>query len=186
MSAELKGWATALGCDPLQHMTIALAGVNCRDFWKVLVTFFRSNWEEDPFQFLDGALVIKCPLNLTDTDSDDDTSVASEATSTVSAQSKASSSSKTVEKKPIAIKPQNVTRADLLDNINEAQGFLPSSVDTLHTTGIPASLHMSPLDRQTSKGASLYMCCHKECSENPYLGDLPTCGSHIHQIHLGV
>ena len=147
------------------------------------MTFFGSNREEDPFQFLDGAPVIKCPLDLTDTESDDNTSVASEAAST---QSKASSSSKTTEKKPITIKPRNVIRADLIDNINETQGFLPSSADSLHTTGIPASLHMSHSDRQTNKGASLYMCRHKDCSDNPYLGDLPTCRSHIHRIHLGV
>ena len=164
-------------------MMIASAGVDCKDLWRVLVIFFGSNREEDPFQFLDGTPLIKRPLNLTDTESDDDTSVASEAAST---QSKASSSSKTTEKKPITIKPHNVIRADLIDNINETQGFLPSSADSLHTTGIPASLHMSCSERQTSKGASLYMCRHKDCSDNPYLGDLPTCRSHIRRIHLGV
>ena len=147
------------------------------------MTFFGSNREEDPFQFLDGAPLIKCPLDLTDMESDKDTSVASKAAST---QSKASSSSKTTEKKPIAIKPRNVARADLIDNINETQGFFPSSADSLHTTGIPASLHMSCLDRQTSKGASLYMCHHKDCSDNPYFSNLPTCGSHICRVHLGV
>ena len=30
------------------------------------------------------------------------------------------------------------------------------------------------------------MCRHKDCSDNPYLGDLPTCGSHIRRIQLGV
>ena len=183
MSVKLEGRAAALTSEALQHMMIALAGVDCKDLWRVLVTFFGFNREEDPCKFLDGAPLIKCPLDLTDTESDDDTSVASEAAST---QSKASSSSKTTEKKPIAIKPCNIIRADLIDNINETQGFLPSSVDSLHTTGIPASLHMSHSDRQTSKGASLYMCRHKDCSDNPYLGDLPTCGSHIRCIHLGV
>ena len=183
MSAKLEGQAAALRSEALQHMTMALAGVDCKDLWRVLMTFFGSNQEEDPFQFLDGAPVIKHPLDLTDTDSDDDTSVVSEAAST---QSKASSSSKTTEKKPITTKPRNVVRADLIDNINETQGFLPSSADSLHTTGIPAHLHMSHSNRQTKKGASLYMCCHKDCSDNPYLGDLPTCRSHIHRIHLGV
>ena len=157
-------------------MTIALAGGDCRDFWRVLVTFFGSNQAEDPFQFLDGAPVIKRPLDLTNTDSDEDTSVVLEA----------STSSKPAAKKPVSIKPRNVTRADLLDNINEAQSFLPSTADSLHTTGIPTELHMSRSDRQTHKGASLYMCRHKDCSENPYLGDLPTCGSHIRHAHLGV
>ena len=120
--------------------------------------------------------MIKRPLDLTDTDSEDDTSVVSEA----------STSSKPVAKKPVSIKPRNVARADLLDNINETQGFLPSSADTLHTTGIPADLHMSRSDRQTHKGASLYMCRHRDCSENPYLGDLNTSGSHIRRVHLGV
>ena len=120
--------------------------------------------------------MIKRPLDLTDTDSDEDTSVVSEA----------STSSKPASKKPVSIKPRNVARADLLSNINEAQDFLPSSADSLHTTGIPAELHMSRSDRQTHKGASLYMCRHRDCSENPYLGDLPTCGSHICRVHLGV
>ena len=120
----------------------------------MLVSFFGSNWEEDPFQFLDGAPPIKCPLDLTDMESDEDTSVASEAAST---QSKASSSSKTTEKKPITIKPHNVVRADLIDNINETQGFLPSSADSLHTRGIPSSLHMSHSDRQKAR-VHLFTC----------------------------
>ena len=84
LSAELEGRAAALRSEAFQHMTIALAGVDCKDLWRVLVTLFGSNREEDPFQFLDGAPVIKCPLNLTDTENDDDTSVASEAASTQS------------------------------------------------------------------------------------------------------
>ena len=176
LSAELEGRAATLRGEALQHMTIALASVDCRDFWKVLVTFFGSNQAEDPFQFLDGAPVIKRPLDLTDTDCDDDSSKVSEA----------STSSKPVAKKPAPVKPRNVTRVDLLENINETQGFLPALADTLHTTGIPVELHMSRSEHQTHKGASLYMCRHKDCSENPYLGDLPTCRSHIRRTHLGV
>ena len=74
LSAELEGWAAALRSEALQHMTIVLAGVDCKDLWRVLMTFFGSNWEEDPFQFLDGAPLIKRPLDLTDTESEDDTS----------------------------------------------------------------------------------------------------------------
>ena len=144
MSAKLEGRAAALRSEALQHMTIVLAGVDCKDLWRV--SFFGSNREEDPFQFLDGAPLIKCPLDLTDMESDEDTSVASEAAST---QSKASSSSKTTEKKPIAIKPHNVIRADLIDNINETQGFLPSSADSLQTTGtLPAYICLVRKDKQ--------------------------------------
>ena len=98
LSAKLEGRAATLRCEALQHMTIAVAGMDCRDFWKVLVTFFGSNRGEDPFQFLDGVPVIKCPLDLMDTDSDEG-SVSSEATSMVSTQSKASTSSQAVGKK---------------------------------------------------------------------------------------
>ena len=105
-----------------------------------------------------------------DTDSDDEGSVASEATSMVSTQSKASTSSQAVGKKPVIIKPRNVIRADLLDNINNAQGFLPSLADTLHTTGIPASLYMTCYDHQTSKGARRFANLWKPYSLDPLRG----------------
>ena len=47
-----------------------------------------------------------------DTDCNDEASVVSEATSTVSTHSTALTSSQAVGKKPVVVKPRNVTRVD--------------------------------------------------------------------------
>ena len=55
-------------------MTVAVAGVNCRELFTLLITFFGQGtaFAEDPFAFLDGAPKIRPPFDLTDTDDTDD------------------------------------------------------------------------------------------------------------------
>ena len=109
LAAELESHAAGLRLEVLQHLTIALAGVDCKDLWRVLVTFFGTCQEEDLFQYLDAAPIIKCPLDLTDTESEEEEgSLISEA---ASATLKTSTSSQTtsVAKKPVLVKPRNIT-----------------------------------------------------------------------------
>ena len=56
-------------------MTIALAGVNCRELFTLLVTFFGKDTGIDPFSFLDAAPKIPVPLDLTDTESGEEAEV---------------------------------------------------------------------------------------------------------------
>ena len=152
-------------------MTIALAGVDCKDLFKVLITFFGTQSGEDPFQYLDAAPVIKSPLELMDTESEDEGSTKS-GPSTISLLLLASTSSVVPVKKPIRIKRTNIYHAELIADINETQEFLSQSVDTLHTTGILPKVDMARSDKQTSHGALFYMCKHPDCGSTPYMGDL--------------
>ena len=79
MAAELEAKAAALRLEALQHITIALAGVNCRELFTLLVTFFGKNTRIDPFSFLEGAPKISPPLELTDTESEADAEIDAEA-----------------------------------------------------------------------------------------------------------
>ena len=56
LAAELESHAAGLHLEALQHLTIALAGVDCRELFTLLVTFFGrgSEFQEDPFNYLDG------------------------------------------------------------------------------------------------------------------------------------
>ena len=73
--------ASALKAEALQHLFIALVGSDCKLLWTLLVSFFGKGTGFDPFDFLDGAPIIKPPLDLGDTDSDEE---ASETASSVS------------------------------------------------------------------------------------------------------
>ena len=76
----MKSRAAGLRLEALQHLTIALAGVDCQELFTLLITFFGqgSEFQEDPFNYLDGAPKIHPPLDITDTDTDDESSVVEE------------------------------------------------------------------------------------------------------------
>ena len=80
LAAELESHATDLCLEVLQHLTIALAGVDCCELFTLLVAFFGqgSEFQEDQFNYLDDAPKIQPPLDITDTDSDDEVSVVGE------------------------------------------------------------------------------------------------------------
>ena len=76
----MESHAAGLRLEALQHLTIALAGVDCRELFTLLVTFFGrgSKFQEDPFNYLDGVPKIRPPLDITDMDTDDETSAVGE------------------------------------------------------------------------------------------------------------
>ena len=88
LSAELEAKAAALRLEALQHMTIALAGCNCKELFTLLITFFGKDTGIDPFSFLNGAPKIKPPLDLTDKDTEDETGDASSTASAPSTSAK--------------------------------------------------------------------------------------------------
>ena len=57
LAAEVESHAAGLCLEVLQHLTIALAGVDCRELFTLLVAFFGrgSEFQEDPFNYLDDA-----------------------------------------------------------------------------------------------------------------------------------
>ena len=243
LAGELEAKAASLHAEALQHMMIALAGVNCRELFTLLVTFFGKDTGIDPFSFLDAAPKIPVPLDLTDTESEEEvggdgsstaagSEVASSSTSTLPAsaaipaplQGTASSSAATSLQlqaqpststitpapvpvsvsttsadpqpsssgvlgeppaKKIRVRPRQAFQ-DKVADIRSATRFYPSDADSLHNTGIP-SQYAVRCAGTSGRGTSLYDCPYSDlCSTPPYVGDFPSCGSHVRKVHLGV
>ena len=229
--------AASLHAEALQHMTIALAGVDCRDLFTLLVTFFGKDTGIDPFSFLDAAPKVPVPLNLTDTESEEEEaeeagssaaagseSASSSATTSVPSQGTAPSSAatslqpqaqpststsipapvpvsvpiKSADPQPsssgvlgeppakkIHVRPRQAFQ-DKVADIRSATRFYPTDADSLHNTGIPSQYAVKRAGA-SGRGTSLYDCPYSGlCSTPPYVGDFPSCGSHVRKVHLGV
>ena len=188
LAAELEGKAAALRKEALQYLTIALAGSDTKELFKLLVTFFGKGTDVDPFGFIDGAPVIKRPLDLTDTESDSETgddaaSTSTTATTTAEPSTSTGVASEAPVTKPVKIKPK-VSYPDKCVDIQDAIGFLPENSGTLHNTGIPEQFAVRCVGKN-EHGTSIYSCPHPECSDPPYTGDIAGCGSHVQRVHLG-
>ena len=185
LAAELEGKAAALRKEGLQHLTIALAGSDTKELFKLLITFFGKGTDMDPFSFIDGAPIIKRPLDLTDTESDSETGDDAASTSTTAAEPSTSTSvaGEAPVTKPVKIKPK-ASYPDKCVDIQDAIGFLPENSGTLHNTGIPEQFAVRRVGKN-EHGTSIYSCPHPECSDPPYTGDIAGCGSHVWRVHLG-
>ena len=87
--------------------------------------------------------------------------------------------------KRVRLRPKQVYQ-DKVADIALATSFLPVSADSLHNTGIPAQ-YVVKRAGASSQGTSLSACPYtQDCSDPPYMGDLPSCGSHVRKVHLGV
>ena len=184
----------------LRHLTIALAGVDCRELFTLLVAFFgrSSEFQEDPFNYLDGAPKIWPPLDITDTDSDDEVSALGEEAVPLPQVTLGESQAVVLVPAPSVppapsfpwLEPQvkscpKDTYADKAADISMTQGFLPEDKDSLHNTIIPTAyaIHHSCT---SDKGRSLYMCPFgDQCSSPPYVSDIASTGSHVRHHHLG-
>ena len=242
MAGELEAKAASLRAEALQHMTIALAGVNCHELFTLLVTFFGKDTGIDPFSFLDAAPKIPVPLDLTDTELEEEvggdgssTAEGSEvvssfvpvppsSTATPALQGLASSSTATSPQlqaqpststtapasapvsvsttssdpqpsssrvlgeppaKKIRVHPRQAYQ-DKVADIRSAVKYYPSDADSLHNTGIPSQYAVRRAGT-SGRGTSLYDCPYSQlCSAPPYVGDFPSCGSHVRKVHLGV
>ena len=127
----------------LQHLTIAMAGVDCWEFFTLLTAFFGhgKEFQEEPFNYLDGAPKICPPLDITDTDSDEEASTVEQGivpnlqTEATTSQVEASVSSSTPVvplREPQVKSCPKVTYMDKVTDISLAQGFLPENKDSLH------------------------------------------------------
>ena len=171
--------------------------MDCRELFTLLITFFGrgSEFQEDPFNYLDGAPKIHRPLDITDTDTDDETS-AVEKEAVPSPQVSLSESqiittaptpvvSTPLQREPLVKSRPKTTYVDKVPDISMAQGFLPEDKDSLHNTGIPQT-YMVRRSGTSSKGRSLYLCPFgDQCSSPPYSSDIASMGSHVHCHHLG-
>ena len=167
----------ALKKEALQHITIALAGSDTSGLFQLLTMFFGTGEaDEDPFNFLDGAPLIKQPLPLTSESSDDEEIPASQPSTSQA------STSTTAPRAP-RVKKQMF---EDLCNLNEAIIMLPEE-KSLHETGIPEGM-LPSRDKvhRTARGGSLYICKHPKCVDHPYSGDLPGYGSHFRRVNLGI
>ena len=190
LASELETRAARLCFEALQHLTVAVAGVDCRELFTLLTTFFGQGtaFAEDPFAFLDGAPKVQDPLDLTDTDSDDD-QAGGDPGSQVPASTSTTTGTPAVP--PVAsaapkAKPKaKVQYQDKVNDIAQARGFLPVDAATIHNTGIPTSHHVKR-SGSSERGRSLYVCSYaSECSAVPYSGDIASATSHVHKHHLG-
>ena len=184
-------------------MTVALAGVDCRELFTLLTTFFGrgTEFQADPFSYLDGAPKIRPPLDLTDTDDEEEegegASVFKEESeqtqssvsipiSTVTEVPTSSQQSAPVKTRdpPVKSRPKG-NYPDKVPDILEARGFLPEDKDSLHNTGIPATYAVRR-SGSSGKGRSLYLCPYGDrCGPPPYSGDIASAGSHVRRHHLG-
>ena len=230
----MEAKAASLRAEALQHMTIALAGVDCRELFTLLATFFGKDTGIDPFSFLDAAPKIPVPLDLTDTETEEEvgddgssTAAGSETASSsattavpIPPQETASSSAATslqlqaqpstsitppvsvstvsVDPQPsssgvlgeppakkIRVRPRQAFQ-DKVADIRSATKLYPSDADSLHNTGIPSQYAVRRAGA-SGRGTSLYDCPYSDlCSTPPYVGDFPSCGSHVRKVHLGV
>ena len=156
LASELESCAVALRLEALQHMTISMAGVDCKDLFALMTAFFGqgTDFAVDPFNYLDGAPSIRPPLALTDMKSKGE----GEETA-----SKASTSTAAPTTTPA---PQG--SVDILEPKE------PCVKDSLHNTGIPLKYHMRH-SGSSQKGRSIYMCPYDtECSTPP-LGHCCVC-----------
>ena len=203
MANELETRAAGLRLEALQHMTVALAGVDCRELFTLLTTFFGrgTEFQADPFSYLDGAPKIRPPLDLTDTDEEEEegASVSQEqsdptqssvsipiSTPVVAETSSSSQSSVLVRARdpPVKSRPKG-NYPDKVPDILQARGFLPEDKDSLHNTGIPA-VYAVRRSGSSDKGRSLYLCPYEDrCGPPPYSGDIASAGSHVRRHHLG-
>ena len=174
-------------------MTVAVAGVNCRELFILLTAFFSQGtaFAEDPFAFLDGAPKIRPPLDLIDTDDTDEEQQGSRDTSSKVSVVASTSITGTPavppsqRKEPKTKSKPKVKYQDKIADIAATKGFLPVDAQTLHNTGIPVPCHVK-WSGASGKGRSLYVCSYSdECSSPSYVGDLPSAASHVWKHHLG-
>ena len=200
LAAELEHKAAALKAEALQHLFVALAGSDCKELWTLLVTFFGKGTGFDPFDFLDSAPMIKPPLDLGETDSDEEASdtassvtigsvsttastPSAAAASTSDAPQASTSAAPTQAPRPVP-KPKHVL-PDKVPSVEYAEGCIPTSLNEIHHTGIPSGVACKRSGKTTARGASLYICPHRDCGATPYVGDLYGCSSHLRRVHYG-
>ena len=182
--------AAALKVEALKHLFIALAGSDCRELWTLLVHFFGKGTGFDPFEFLDGAPVIKPPLDLGDTDSDEGASDTASSATIGSVSTTASFTADVEASTSTAPGPCPVPKAkpvlpDKVSGVEYDEGCIPTSLGDIHHTGIPAEVACKRSGKTTAHGASLYICPHVDCGSTPYVGDLYGCSSHLRRVHFG-
>ena len=192
LASELESWATALHLEALQHMTISMAGVDCRELFTLMTMFFGqgTDFAADPFGYLDGAPSIRPPLDLTNTDSNDEGEKAeSQASASTMVSTAASVPQDPVDilepKEPHVKSKPKIQYPDKVPSLAETKGFFPVNKDSLHNTGIPPNYHVKRTG-SSQKGCSIYMCPYEvDCSTPPYSGDIASTGSHVRRHHLG-
>ena len=143
LAAKLEHKAAALKAEALQHLFIALAGSDCKQLWTLLVSFFSNGTGFDPFDFLDGAPIIKPPLDSGDTDSNEEASETASSVSLGSISTTASthptqaSTSTASPQAPHPILKPRPAMPDKISSIEYAEACIPTSLSDIHHTGIP-------------------------------------------------
>ena len=155
------------------------------------MSFFGKGTGFDPFDFLDGAPIIKPPLDLGDTDSDEEASETASSVSlgsvstTASTQPTQASTSTASPQVPRPILKPRPAMPNKVSSIEYAEACIPTSLRDIHHTGIPPGVSCKRSEKTTAHGTSLYICPHRDCGATPYIGDLYGCSSHLRRVHFG-
>ena len=109
------------------------------------MSFFGKGTGFDPFDFLDGAPVIKPPLDLGDTDSNEEVSETASSVSLGSVSTTASTHPTPAQASTLTASPQapcpilkpRPVMPDKVSSIEYAEDCIPTSLSDIHHTGIP-------------------------------------------------
>ena len=199
VSADLENRANSLRKEALQCITMVLAGSDTRQFWALMTAYFGANHtgtDDDPWDFIDAAPKIPDPLPLTDTDTEDETASVQSAPATTSSftppttgepvgtGAKAKVATKG-SRKPVV--PQFKDELKDICSTTEAIRMYPADEDSLNITGVPAELQVERESKTSLSGASIYLCKHPKCQEQPFHAQSEAgIYSHIQRKHLGI
>ena len=197
---DLESCANSLRKEALQCITIALTGLDTRQFWALMTAYFRANHTgteaDDPWDFLDVTPKIPDPLPLTDTDTEDKTaSIQSAPASTSLSVSSAPGEAIGVGakanvhmkggRKPLV--PQFKDKLKDVCSTQEAIRMYPADEGSLNVMGVPADLQVERESKTSLSGASIYLCKHPKCQEQPFHAQSEAgIYSHIRCKHLGI
>ena len=172
----------ALKREALQHITIVLAGSDsCGLFQLLAMSFGTGSAHDDPFNYLDGASLIKQPLPLTSEDSSSDEEGSTSTQPTASTSTQPSQPAVPTPHVP-HVKKSKPSFTDKCE-LSNASVLYPKDHDSVHIMGTPPEM-LSTHNKihQTTKGGNLYLCHHLDCADQPYSGY----GSHFRCVHLDI
>ena len=199
VSADLESRANSLRQEALQCITVALAGSDARQFWALMTAYFGANHtgtDNDPWDFIDAAPKIPDPLPLTDTNTEDETASVQSAPAATSSFTPPTTGdpvgmgtkAKVVTKggrKPVV--PQFKDELKDICSTTEAIRMYPADEGSLNITGVPAELQVERESKTSLSGASIYLCKHPKCQEQPFHAQSKAgIYSHIRRKHLGI
>ena len=144
-----------------------------------MTAYFRANHtgeEDDPWDFVDAAPEIPCPLPLTDTNTEEGDTKSVSSVQSAPPATRVPIGEGAKSKGVSCHKPTLVTKKDELEDLcesKEAIRMYPKSSNTVKETGIPMDLQVHREHATTHACASIYLCRHEKCMGSAYFTQNP-------------